>query len=66
MSRSLDLIRDVSARAVRANRLDDLNATLCARCQRQIYGPIGIACPGPAEIDGRDAREVCSCGCHDY
>lgn len=59
----LDVMRDITRSA---SRLDRLNADLCDRCQRQIYGPIGRDCPGPAEIDGQDAREVCACGCHDY
>ena len=43
--------------------------TLCDACER-VYPAQpwrGRACPGPMIMaDGRDAMDVCACGCHDH
>jgi hypothetical protein len=64
VSRALETMREINDRYHAATR----DHTLCDDCQRVWPGePMrGIRCPGPAMIDGRDAREVCACGCHDW
>ena len=79
MTRALDTMREINARYHAADRPTRGEVpTLCVDCHRipvpsdhpapSLFpdGRMGRACPGPAMIDGRDAREVCACGCHDW